>query len=104
MKKRSKVVAILPAYNAEKTVASVLHSLPKGVFDDIIVSDDCSVDKTWDCIANMRHIVSLKTPRNLGYGGNVKYCISKALEKNADIIIEIHPDGEYKMDGIVEHN
>ena len=101
MKRRGKVVAILPAFNAEKTVASVLQSLPKGVFDDIIVSDDCSVDKTWNRIAKMRHITCIRTPRNLGYGGNVKYCLSKALSVGADIIVEIHPDGEYEVDGIV---
>jgi glycosyltransferase involved in cell wall biosynthesis len=101
MKKRSRVAAILPAYNAEKTVRSVLRSLPKGVFDDIIVSDDCSVDKTLDCIDGISHIIRLRTPRNLGYGGNLKYCLSTALELGADIVVEIHPDGEYGTDGII---
>ena len=101
MKKTNKVIAILPAYNAEKTVVSVLHNLPKGVFDDIIVSDDCSVDKTWDCIATISHITRIRTPRNLGYGGNLKYCLSTALVMGADIVVEIHPDGEYETDGIV---
>ncbi len=101
MRKNSKVVAILPAYNAQKTIGLVLNNLPKGVFSDIIVSDDCSVDKTMIYAARMRNITLIQTPRNLGYGGNVKYCLSTALEKGADIVVEIHPDGEYGMDGII---
>lgn len=96
-----KVVAVLPAYNAQKTLEKVLSNLPKGIFSDIIVSDDCSVDKTWDCITAISHITRIRTPRNLGYGGNVKYCLSKAFAMDADVIVEIHPDGEYGTDGII---
>jgi glycosyltransferase involved in cell wall biosynthesis len=96
-----KVIAILPAHNARNTVLAVIRSLPKGVFDAIIVSDDCSADGTWEYLSRIRRIIRIQTLRNLGYGGNVKYCLSKALSLGADIIVEIHPDGEYGVDGIV---
>ena len=101
MRKNSKIIAILPAYNAEKTLERVLSNLPKVVFSDIIVSDDCSVDKTYDLAGRIRNIIRIRTPRNLGYGGNLKYLVSAALSKGADVVVEIHPDGEYKTNGII---
>jgi glycosyltransferase involved in cell wall biosynthesis len=101
MRKTPRVIAVLPAYNAGKTVRSVLQSLPKGVFNDIIVSDDCSVDDTITQANREPHIHVIRTKKNLGYGGNLKYCLSTALARGADIVVEIHPDGEYDTDGIL---
>lgn len=96
-----KIVAILPAYNAAGTITLFFRSLPEHVFDEIIVSDDSSCDGTY-AVAKKIHGISLyATPHNLGYGGNVKYCIGLALQKGADVIIELHPDGEYGLDGVV---
>jgi glycosyltransferase involved in cell wall biosynthesis len=52
-----KVIAILPAHNARNTVLAVIRSLPKGVFDAIIVSDDCSADGTWEYLSRIRRII-----------------------------------------------
>lgn len=96
-----KIIAILPAYNAAKTIIPFVKTLPKGVFDKIILIDDCSVDGTYEIAKKIKKLSVYKTPNNLGYGGNLKMCIGKALEEKADLIIEIHPDGEYLTDGIM---
>lgn len=96
-----KIVAILPAYNAKNTFKYVVDSLPKRVFDAIILSDDGSRDGTYDAAKKDKRLVVVRTPRNLGYGGNLKFCISTALSRGADVIMELHPDGEYEADGII---
>jgi glycosyltransferase involved in cell wall biosynthesis len=98
--KRKKIVLILPAYNAAKSLGSFLHSLPKDVFDQIILVDDSSRDGTYELAKKQKGISAYKTPRNVGYGGNLKYSFAKALEAGADVIVELHPDGEYRADGI----
>jgi glycosyltransferase involved in cell wall biosynthesis len=95
-----KIVAILPAYNAARTIVPFVRSLPNDVFDDIIVSDDSSPDGTFAVAKKIHGIFLYSTPHNLGYGGNVKQCLQLALKKKADVIVELHPDGEYGLDGI----
>lgn len=97
----SKVVAILPAYNAEKTLKRFLSTLPKDIFSHVVLVDDSSRDKTYEIAKKYKWLKVFKTPQNLGYGGNLKFCLSIAEELSADIMIEIHPDGEYKTDGIL---
>ncbi len=97
---KQNVVAILPAYNARRTLSRFVRSLPRGVFDEILLVDDCSADGTYDYAKMLRGIKAYQTPRNLGYGGNLKYCLTLALDHGADVIIELHPDGEYGVDGI----
>lgn len=98
---RKKVVALLPAYNARRTLRRVVENLPRGVFDEIFLGDDCSTDGTFEYAKKMRGIRVYKTPRNLGYGGNLKYGLTLALSQGAHVVVEIHPDGEYGTDGIV---
>lgn len=98
--KKQKIIAILPAYNAEKTFVPFFRSLPKHVFDEIILVDDFSSDRTFEIVKKERGIVSYRNLRNLGYGGNLKTCLGIALEHNADVIVELHPDGEYGFNGI----
>ena len=98
---KQKIIAILPAYNAKNTFKRVVDSLPEGVFDAIILSDDGSGDGTYEAAKKDKRLVVVRTPRNIGYGGNLKFCISTALSRGADIIMEIHPDGEYKTDGVI---
>ncbi len=100
-KSKVTIVAILPAYNAAKTLTSVIESLPAGVFSAVILSDDCSRDKTVEVAKKVKGVTVIQTPRNLGYGGNLKYSLSFAMEMGADIMVEIHPDGEYGADGIL---
>lgn len=92
--KRQKVVVIMPAYNAEKTVAEAYRRLPKKGVDEIILVDDGSSDRTFE-VAKKLPIRVFRNHINLGYGGNLKVCLTKSLEAGADIIIEYHPDNQY---------
>lgn len=94
MKQKKKVIVILVAYNAAKTLGNFYKSLPKQYMDEIILVDDCSKDDTYK-ISKRLGIQTYRNPKNLGYGGNMKRAFSIAMEKKADIIIDIHPDGEY---------
>lgn len=96
-----KIVLILPAYNAAKTLKPFLAKVPKNIFDAVILVDDNSADNTYNMAKKYKGIKAYKNIKNLGYGGNVKKCLSLALKDKADVIIEIHPDGEYGFDGII---
>ncbi len=99
MKKKGLVAAIFIAYNASKTLESFYNEFPKHLVDKIILVDDASSDNTYE-LAQKFGIESYRNPVNLGYGGNLKRAIKIALEKGADIVIDIHPDGEYKPTAI----
>lgn len=101
MKKKQKVIAIFIAYNAEKTLKKFYEDLPKQYFDDYILVDDCSSDNTFK-LAKKLGIRSYQNPVNLGYGGNLKRAICLALKSGGDILVDIHPDGEYKTSAIPE--
>lgn len=90
-----KVVVVLPAYNASRTIERVYNEIPFDIVDDVILVDDASPDDTVDAGARLgiRHII--RHERNLGYGGNQKTCYKKALELDADIVIMLHPDYQY---------
>lgn len=91
----TKTVAIFIAFNAEKTLKKFYENFPREFVDEIILVDDASKDRTYE-IAKQIGIQSYKNEINLGYGGNVKKAIFIALQMGADIIVDIHPDGEYK--------
>lgn len=95
MQKKSKVFAVLIAYNAADTLRKFYKELPKTLLDEILLFDDASQDKTYELSKKLK-IKSYRNPVNLGYGGNLKKAINTALSRGADIIIDIHPDGEYK--------
>ncbi|OGE62772.1 hypothetical protein A2964_01650 [Candidatus Daviesbacteria bacterium RIFCSPLOWO2_01_FULL_40_27] len=99
--KKSKIIAILIAYNAEKTLKEFYESLPKEYFDEIILVDDCSSDNTFG-LSKKLGIKSYRNRINLGYGGNLKRAICIALQLGADVVVDIHPDGEYKTSAIPE--
>lgn len=89
-----KVVAVLPAYNAAKTLEQTVNDIPREWVDEIILVDDASKDET---VAIARKI-GLKTfvhPKNRGYGGNQKTCYREALAIGADIAVMVHPDFQY---------
>ncbi len=90
-----KVVVVMPAYNAEKTLRTTYAEIPLDIVDDVIVVDDASNDNTLTVAQSLgiKHII--RHQHNLGYGGNQKTCYDKALELNADIIIMVHPDYQY---------
>jgi glycosyltransferase involved in cell wall biosynthesis len=92
--RKTKVIVVMPAYNAEKTIKSTFNDIPKGLVDEVIVVDDASKDKTVE-IARFLGLTVIAHSRNLGYGGNQKTCYKEALKRNADIVVMIHPDYQY---------
>ena len=90
----SKTVAILPAYNASRTLERTLRDLPPGEIDEVILVDDCSRDDTADHARTMG-VTVIRHEKNLGYGGNQKTCYRAALEAGADYVVMIHPDYQY---------
>lgn len=94
MTKIQKVVVVMPAYNAEKTLSKTYKDIPKDIIDQIILVDDGSHDKTV-AISKSLGIKTFVHKQNKGYGGNQKTCYKKALEEGADIIVMVHPDYQY---------
>jgi glycosyltransferase involved in cell wall biosynthesis len=92
--RNSKVVVVLPAYNAEKTIESTYHEIPFDIVDEVILVDDASKDNTVS-VAKQLGIRVIKHDKNLGYGGNQKTCYNAALQQNADIVVMLHPDYQY---------
>lgn len=90
-----KIIVVLPAYNAEKTLEKTYSEIPFDVVDDVILVDDASSDKTEEIgrKIGINHII--RHEKNKGYGGNQKTCYDKALSLNADIVIMLHPDYQY---------
>jgi glycosyltransferase involved in cell wall biosynthesis len=89
-----KIIAVLPAYNAERTLAATLADVPVGAVDEFLLVDDGSTDRTVQVACEMGLTV-VQHPRNRGYGGNQKTCYRWALDHGADIIVMIHPDYQY---------
>src|SRR3954464_3717795 len=93
-KRRHKVIAVMPAYNAESTLAATLAAGPVGSVDEVILVDDGSRDRTVQ-VAREMGLTVIEHPQNRGYGGNQKTCYRYALERGADIVVMIHPDYQY---------
>jgi glycosyltransferase involved in cell wall biosynthesis len=93
-KRQHRVVAVMPAYNAERTLAATLADMPPGCVDEIILVDDGSKDRTVE-VAREMGLTVLVHPTNRGYGGNQKTCYREALDRGAEIIVMIHPDYQY---------
>src|SRR5207245_1005880 len=92
--RKYKVIAVLPAYNAEGTLAATVADVPAGAVDEIILIDDGSRDRTVQ-VAREMGLTVIEHPCNRGYGGNQKTCYRHALERGADVIVMIHPDYQY---------
>ncbi|MBA4135589.1 MAG: glycosyl transferase family 2, partial [Flavobacterium sp.] len=92
---QKKIIVVLPAYNAGKTLSDTYNEIPFDIVDDVILVDDNSSDNTQDIAKELgiNHIILHE--KNLGYGGNQKSCYNKALEIGGDIIIMLHPDYQY---------
>lgn len=90
-----KIIVVLPAYNAGKTLIDTYAEIPFDIVDEVILVDDNSTDETIAVAGQIgiKHII--KHENNLGYGGNQKSCYNKALELGADIVIMLHPDYQY---------
>ncbi len=87
-------VIVLPAYRAAKTLVEVVSDIPAGHADRILLVDDASADATVSVATALRLDV-IRHKRNLGYGGNQKTCYRQALAMGADVVVMLHPDGQY---------
>lgn len=94
MVKGKKVVVVMPAYNAEKTLERTYREVPRDVVDDVLVVDDKSTDRTVE-IAHRLGLNTIQHDYNKGYGGNQKTCYAAALDLGGDIVIMVHPDYQY---------
>jgi len=91
---KSKIIVVMPAYNAEETLEKTYIDIPIELIDEIILVDDNSSDKTVE-IARKLGLTVIVHPENKGYGANQKTCYDEALKRNPDIVIMIHPDYQY---------
>lgn len=102
--KKPKVIVVMPAYYAEKTIKMTFEEMPKGLVMETILVDDGSRDNTTQ-VAKSLGITVYKLPHNVGPGGNHKVCFWEALKRNPDVVVLLHPDYQYdgsKIAGLVE--
>jgi len=96
MYKNKKVIVIMPAYNAEKTLLKTYNEvIEQDCVDLIIIVDDASKDKTVEIAKKLDRVIIFVNEKNLGYGANQKKCYQMALDNGGDIIIMVHPDYQY---------
>jgi len=89
-----RIVVVMPAYRAGRTLEATWRDLPRDIVDDIVVVDDASDDDTV-AVARGLGVDVILHPRNAGYGGNQKTCYREALARGADIVVMVHPDYQY---------
>ena len=90
-----KVIAVMPAMNAAKTLERTVSAIPRDFVDEVILVDDHSTDET-RALARRLPIYLVWHPHNAGYGANQKTCYLEALQRDADIVVMLHPDGQYE--------
>lgn len=95
MYKGKKVIVVMPAYNAARTLEKTYREIPFGLVDEVVLCDDASKDNTSEMAKEIgiKHIITHE--KNKGYGGNQKSLYNKALELGGDIVIMLHPDYQY---------
>lgn len=89
-----KIIAVLPAYNAARTLEMTYREIPFDIVDEVILVDDASRDDTPE-VARRLGISVVIHEQNTGYGGNQKTCYRMALDRGADIVVMLHPDYQY---------
>jgi glycosyltransferase involved in cell wall biosynthesis len=91
-----KVVVVMPARNAARTLERTVSAIPAGWVDQVILVDDKSTDETVALARRLPHVHVVWHPHNVGYGGNQKTCYLTALQMDADCVVMLHPDGQYE--------
>jgi len=91
---QKRIAVVLPAYNAALTLRRTLDEIPPEIVDDIILTDDASLDQTAS-LSRQFGIATIQHESNRGYGGNQKTCYAAALARGADVVIMLHPDYQY---------
>lgn len=94
-RRQAKVVVVMPAHNAARTLARTVAAIPRDWVDEIVLVDDNSSDDTV-ALARGMPVHVIWHPHNVGYGGNQKTCYLEALQRDADIVVMLHPDGQYE--------
>jgi glycosyltransferase involved in cell wall biosynthesis len=89
-----RIVVVMPAYHAGRTLEATWRELPHDIVDEVIVVDDASDDDTV-AVARSLGLDVILHPRNMGYGANQKSCYTEALARGADIVVMVHPDYQY---------
>jgi glycosyltransferase involved in cell wall biosynthesis len=89
-----RIVVVMPAYNAERTVERTYREIPRDLVDEIVLTDDASRDSTV-AVSRGLGIRTLVHDENRGYGGNQKTCYAEALRLGADVTVMLHPDYQY---------
>ncbi|MCG8587718.1 MAG: glycosyltransferase family 2 protein [Proteobacteria bacterium] len=89
-----KVVVVMPAYNAARTIEQTYREIPLDLVDEVVVTDDASSDETVE-VAKRLNLRTLVHQKNRGYGGNQKTCYTEALRLGADVVVMLHPDYQY---------
>jgi glycosyltransferase involved in cell wall biosynthesis len=91
---RPRVAVVMPALNAARTLLDTYEAIPREVVDEIVLVDDKSSDETLE-IARTLPIKVIWHPHNVGSGGNQKTCYLDVLQGGADVVVMLHPDGQY---------
>jgi len=89
-----KIIVVMPAYNAERTLRQTYDEIPHQYIDEVILVDDKSTDQTVE-VARSLGIHTILHQQNRGYGGNQKTCYTEALRHGADVVVMLHPDYQY---------
>src|ERR1700745_3292634 len=89
-----KIIVVMPAYNAARTLERTVAEIPRGIVDEILLVDDASSDETVG-LANELGLTVFLHDANFGYGRNQKTCYREAQLHNADIVVMLHPDYQY---------
>ncbi len=95
LREGKRIVVVMPARNAARTLERTVAAIPRAWVDEIVLVDDWSTDETVS-LARRLPLHLIWHPHNVGYGGNQKTCYLEALQREADIVVMLHPDGQYE--------
>ena len=94
--REGKVIVVMPARQAARTLEATFAAIPKDEVDQLILVDDSSTDETVELARKLPGLRLIWHPHQVGYGGNQKTCYLEALQEGADVVVMLHPDGQYE--------